>query len=57
MQIRCLGKSDKKVDRFLHAVQGKPPSNVTGRVGAVGQIHLICVKGFEQLKVLNGEEN
>lgn len=57
MQIRCLGKSDKKVDRFLHAVQGKPPSNVTGRVGAVGQIHLICVKEFEQLKVLNGEEN
>jgi len=34
---------EKKGDCFLHAVQGKPPSSVTGRVGAVGQIHLICV--------------
>jgi len=27
---------------ILHAVQEKPPSIVTGRVGAVGQIHFIC---------------
>lgn len=27
---------------ILHAVQGNPPNNATGRVGAVGQIHLIC---------------
>lgn len=24
-------------------MQGKPPSSDTGRVGAVGQIHLICI--------------
>lgn len=35
----CIGIEDKFV---LHAVQGKPPSTATGRVGAVGQIHLIC---------------
>ena len=28
----------------LHAAQGNPPSTVTGRVGAVGHIHLICKK-------------
>lgn len=27
----------------LHAVQGNPPKTATGRVGAVGHIHLICV--------------
>lgn len=26
----------------LHAVQGNPPNSATGRVGAVGHIHLIC---------------
>lgn len=27
--------------QILQAVQGNPPNNFTGRVGAVGQIHLI----------------
>lgn len=31
---------------FLHAVQGNPPNRATGRVGAVGHIHLICIMIF-----------
>ena len=27
----------------LHAVHVNPPTNVTARVGAVGQIHLTCI--------------
>lgn len=30
------------LDILLHAAQENPPSAVTGRVGAVGHIHLIC---------------
>lgn len=32
---------------ILQAVQGKPPNKATGRVGAVGQIHLICTTVFK----------
>jgi len=32
----------------LHAVQGKPPSIATGRVGAVGQIHFICIISYHK---------
>ena len=34
--------------RILQAVQGKPPNMATGRVGAVGQIHLICSINFKK---------
>jgi len=30
----------------IHAVQGKPPSIATGRVGAVGQIHFIYIMSY-----------
>ena len=36
--------------RILQAVQGKPPNMATGRVGAVGQIHLICGINFKKLR-------
>ena len=32
----------------IHAVHGNPPSSATGRVGAVGQIHLICITQIKQ---------
>jgi len=36
----------KKFLYVIHAVQGKPPSIATGRVGAVGQIHFICIMSY-----------
>lgn len=38
-------------DKILQAVQGNPPNNATGRVGAVGQIHFICNKDFKRNKL------
>lgn len=35
-------------DKILQAVQGNPPNNATGRVGAVGQIHFICNTDFKR---------
>ena len=36
---------------IVHAVQGNPPSTATGRVGAVGHIHLICIIKFQRGKI------
>lgn len=37
----------------LQAVDGKPPNKVTGRWGAVGQIHLICILLLTLLDKIN----
>lgn len=37
-------QDNKSQQKILQAVQGNPPNNATGREGAVGQIHLICIK-------------
>lgn len=41
-------KVGAKKSLTLHAVQGKPPSIATGRVGAVGQIHFICTVSYNE---------
>lgn len=38
---------------ILHAVQANPPSIATGQVGAVGQIHLICIIECQQITMYN----
>lgn len=41
----------------LQAVQGNPPSIATGRVGAVGHIHLICMKSSMRKQRTNTKPN
>lgn len=47
---------DKWRQFILHAVHGNPPSIATGRVGALGHIHLICIIEFQYKQVTNSNE-